>query len=101
MFLVGAYQDIMGDQHNLFGRVNEVHVFLEDDEEDGFYIEEAIEGSQIDEILPQIQYKSEYISRLMKKQVDAAVKADKIKPREGVKILNLYNGMLKSKTYLD
>lgn len=101
VFLVGAYQDIMGDQHNLFGRVNEVHVFLEDDEEDGFYIEEAIEGSQIDEILPQIQYKSEYISRLMKKQVDAAVKADKIKPREGVKILNLYNGMLKSKTYLD
>jgi len=100
IFLVGAYQDILGDQHNLFGRVNEVHVFLEDDEDDGFYVEEAIEGSSIEEILPQIQYKGEYISRLMKKQVDAAVKSDKIKPREGVKILNLYNNMLKSKTYL-
>ncbi len=100
VFLVGAYQDIMGDQHNLFGRVDEVHVFLEDDEEDGFYVEEAIEGSMIEDLLPQVQYKSEYISRLMKKQIDAAVKADKIKPREGVKILSQYNKMLKSKTYL-
>lgn len=98
--LVGAYQDILGDQHNLFGRVNEVHVFLEDDEEDGFYVEEAIEGINIDEILPQIQYKSEYVSRLMKKQIDAAVKADKIKPREGVRLLAQYNEALKSKTYL-
>jgi len=100
VFLVGAYQDIMGDQHNLFGRVNEVHVFLEDDEEDGFYIEESIEGSSVEELLPQIQYKSEYLSRLMKKQVDGAVKSDKIKPREGVKFLALYNRLLKSKTYL-
>ena len=50
-FLVGAYQDIMGDLHNLFGRVNEVHVFLDDDEEDGWYIEEAIDGSTIGEVL--------------------------------------------------
>ena len=98
--LVGAYQDILGDQHNLFGRVNEVHVFLEDDEDDGFYVEEAIEGISIDEILPQIQYKSEYVSRLMKKQIDAAVKADRIKPREGVKLMAHYNEVLKSKTYL-
>ena len=44
IFLVGAYQDIMGDLHNLFGRVDEVHVFLEDDEENGFYIEDSIKG---------------------------------------------------------
>src|ERR1022692_778739 len=43
-FLMGAYQDIMGDLHNLFGRVNEVHVFLEPDEAAGYYIEEIIEG---------------------------------------------------------
>ena len=36
IFLTGAYQDIMGDIHNLFGRVNEVHVFLDDDEECGY-----------------------------------------------------------------
>jgi len=43
--MVGAYQDIMGDLHNLFGRVTEVHVFLDPDEESGWYIEEVIEGS--------------------------------------------------------
>ena len=100
VFLVGAYQDIMGDQHNLFGRVDEVHVFLEDDEEDGFYVEEAIDGSTISDILPQIQYKDEILSRLMKKAVDAAIKTDKIKPREGVKMLAHYNRVLKGSTYL-
>lgn len=89
--MVGAYQDIMGDQHNLFGRVDEVHVFLEDDEEDGFYLEEAINGSTISDILSQIQYKDEILSRLMKAQVDRAVKSDKIKPREGVKMLANFN----------
>ena len=75
-------------------------IIFEDDEDDGFYVEEAIEGISIDEILPQIQYKSEYVSRLMKKQIDAAVKADRIKPREGVKLMAHYNEVLKSKTYL-
>lgn len=100
VFMVGAYQDIMGDQHNLFGRVDEVHVFLEDDEEDGFYLEEAINGSSVSDIISQIQYKDEILSRLMKSQVDKAIKADKIKPREGVKILSNYNKMLKGSTYL-
>src|SRR6266850_620231 len=44
-FLMGAYQDIMGDLHNLFGRVNEVHVFLDPDEPTGYYVEEVIEGN--------------------------------------------------------
>ncbi len=47
IFLLGAYQDIMGDLHNLFGRVNEAHIFLDADEESGFYIEETIPGSTI------------------------------------------------------
>ena len=51
VFMVGAYQDIMGDLHNLFGRVTEVHVFLDPDEESGWYIEEVIEGSTIGEVL--------------------------------------------------
>ncbi|HEX9493754.1 MAG TPA: biosynthetic arginine decarboxylase, partial [Thermoanaerobaculia bacterium] len=47
VFLTGAYQDIMGDLHNLFGRVNEVHIFLDTDEESGFYVEEEIPGQSI------------------------------------------------------
>lgn len=100
VFMVGAYQDIMGDLHNLFGRVNEVHVFLEDDEEDGFYIEETISGLKVDEVLSFIQYKSSDLLRLMKKQVDRATKADWVKPREGVRLLTLYENLLQSKTYL-
>lgn len=100
IFLVGAYQDIMGDLHNLFGRVNEVHVFLEEDEEDGFYIEQTIRGFTTDEVLGFIQYQGEDLVRAMKKQIDRATRADVVKPREGVRLLNLYTGMLKQKTYL-
>ncbi len=100
VFLVGAYQDILGDQHNLFGRVNEVHVFLDDDEENGFYIEDSIDGSSIEDVIPQIQYKPEYVSREMKKKIDSAIKSDLIKPREGVKMMARYNSALKGKTYL-
>ena len=43
-FLVGAYQDIMGDMHNLFGRVNEMHIYLDEDEDCGYYVEESSSG---------------------------------------------------------
>ena len=99
-FLVGAYQDIMGDLHNLFGRVNEVHVFLEDDEEDGFYIEDSIRGFSIDDVLGLTQYDGKLLARMLKKQIDQATKADRIKPREGTRILEKYASLLKGSTYL-
>lgn len=100
VFMVGAYQDIMGDLHNLFGRVDEVHVFLEDDEEDGFYIEESISGFRVEEVLDLIQYKSTELARTLKRQIDKATKADLVKPREGVRMLELYHRLLQDKTYL-
>ena len=75
VFMVGAYQDIMGDLHNLFGRVNEVHVFLDPDEESGWYIEEVIEGSTIGEVLAMTQWDKVELMRLLKTQVDSAIKA--------------------------
>lgn len=99
-FLMGAYQDIMGDLHNLFGRVNEVHVFLEDDEEDGFYIEDSIPGFSVNEVLKLTQYDGQMLSRKLKKQIDRATKEDQIKPREGTRILDEYLQVLKSQTYL-
>jgi len=100
VFLVGAYQDIMGDLHNLFGRVSEVHVFLEEDEEDGFYIEESIAPSKVNDVLKVIQHRGEDLARRLKRQVDAATKQDRVKPREGVRILDFYEGLLNSDTYL-
>lgn len=100
VFLVGAYQDIMGDLHNLFGRVNEVHVFLEDDEEDGFYIEDSIKGFTVNDVLGFTQYDGHILTRQMKKQIDRATKADCIKPREGTRMLDEYAELLRGHTYL-
>jgi len=99
-FLMGAYQDIMGDLHNLFGRVNEVHVFLEPDEPTGYYIEEIIEGNTIVQSLAAVQYDEKELERLMKAQVDDAIKADKMKPSEGMRLLDEYERGLKEYTYL-
>ncbi len=100
LFLVGAYQDIMGDLHNLFGRVHEVHVFLDEDEDSGWYIEEIIEGSTIAQVLALTQWHQPELGRLMKAQVDAAIKTDRLKPNEGMKLLNSYEKSLQGYTYL-
>ncbi len=101
VYLTGAYQDIMGDLHNLFGRVNEVHVFLEDDEPNGFYIEEALSGSRIADVIEGVQYQQEDLCRKMKAQIDAATRKDMVKPREGVRLLELYESQMLNKTYLN
>ena len=100
VFMVGAYQDIMGDLHNLFGRVTEVHVFLDPDEESGWYIEEVIEGSTIGEVLAMTQWDKVELMRLLKTQVDAAIKTDFLKPNEAMKLLDDYERLLQEYTYL-
>jgi arginine decarboxylase len=100
VFMVGAYQDIMGDLHNLFGRVTEVHVFLDPDEESGWYIEEVIEGSTIGEVLSMTQWDKVELMRLLKTQVDAAIKSDRLKPNDAMKLLSDYERLLQEYTYL-
>jgi arginine decarboxylase len=100
VFMVGAYQDIMGDLHNLFGRVTEVHVFLDEDEESGWYIEEVIEGSTVGEVLAMTQWDKVELMRLMKMQVDAAIKSDRLKPNDAMKLLADYERDLQGYTYL-
>jgi arginine decarboxylase len=100
VFMVGAYQDIMGDLHNLFGRVTEVHVFLDPDEECGWYIEEVIEGSTIGEVLSMTQWDKVELLRMLKAQVDAAIKGDRLKPNDGMKLLSDYERLLLEYTYL-
>ncbi len=100
VFLTGAYQDIMGDIHNLFGRVNEVHVFLDADEESGYYIEETIAGDTIGEVLIMTQYDMRDLSKKMKQQFDAAIKEDRLKPNEAMRLLADYERGLKDQTYL-
>jgi arginine decarboxylase len=99
-FLMGAYQDIMGDFHNLFGRVNEAHVFLDEDEDCGWYIEETLPGTTIAAVLSMTQWDEAELNRQMKAQVDAAIKGDRMKPAEAIRLLNSYEKALKDYTYL-
>ncbi len=101
VFLTGAYQDIMGDLHNLFGRVNEVHVFLEPDEPNGYYIEEALSGSRVADVIEGVQYQYEELCRRMKRQIDVATRKDLVKPREGVRLVEFFESQMLNKTYLN
>ena len=73
LFLTGAYQDVMGDMHNLFGRLNEVHVYCDDDDPADFYIEEVIKGASAQNVLSTMQYSPEIMARTIKRKIDRQV----------------------------
>lgn len=100
-FLTGAYQDIMGDLHNLFGKVNEVHVFLDETEPGGYYVEEVIRGNNIASVLSWIQYSPAHIEKEVKGLIDRRVREGTLKPREGVELQNFYEAVLQGYTYID
>src|ERR1700746_2799853 len=94
VFMVGAYHDIMGDLHNLFGRVTEVHVFLDPDEESGWYIEEVMGGITIREGLATPAWDKVELMLLLKTQVDNAIKTDQLKPNDAMRLLDDYERLL-------
>ncbi|MFA6029161.1 MAG: biosynthetic arginine decarboxylase [Elusimicrobiota bacterium] len=101
IFLMGAYQATMGDIHNLFGRVNEVHVFQDEEEPGGYYLEEIIHGQTVRDVLCGIQYSTFELLKMIKLALESQVKAGAIKPREGVDLMNLYDSVMQQYTYID
>ena len=101
IFLTGAYQDVMGDMHNLFGRINEVHVYSYDDDPKDFYIEEIIKGLSSKDVLSQMQYTPQMMAALMKKYIDKEIANGTILPREGIKLIDFYDACLENYTYLN
>lgn len=100
LFLTGAYQDVMGDMHNLFGRLNEVHIYCDDDDPSDFYIEEVIKGAAAQHVLATMQYSPEMMARTIKRKIDRQVHRGAILPREGVKLIDFYESCLEGYTYL-
>jgi len=100
LFLTGAYQDVMGDMHNLFGRLNEVHIFSYDDDPQDFYIEEMVPGSSVENVLDVMQYHPSTMAIDVKRLIDKEVANGQIPPREGVKWSDFYESCLKGYTYL-
>ncbi|MBU0480615.1 MAG: biosynthetic arginine decarboxylase [Proteobacteria bacterium] len=100
LFLTGAYQDVMGDMHNLFGRLNEVHIYCDDDDPADFYIEEVIKGTSAEKVLETMQYNPDMMARSVKKEIDRQIRDGNIQPREGVRLIDFYEECLEGYTYL-
>jgi arginine decarboxylase len=98
VFLVGAYQEILGDLHNLFGDTNAVHVTVD---KNGYEIEQIIDGETVAEVLEYVQYNPKKLVRTVETWVTSSVKAGKITAEEGKEFLSTYRSGLYGYTYLE
>src|SRR5216684_447503 len=98
-FLVGAYQEILGDLHNLFGDTNAVHVLL--DENGGVVLDAVIRGDTVREVLDYVQFQSKTLLEQFRKDVEAAVRDGHIGYEESGLLLRFYEDGLNGYTYLE
>ena len=98
VFLVGAYQEILGDLHNLFGDTNAVHVSVD---EKGYYIDQIIDGETVADVLEYVQYSPKKLVRTVETWVTKCVKEGKITVEEGKEFLSNYRSGLYGYTYLE
>ncbi|HKI97943.1 MAG TPA: biosynthetic arginine decarboxylase [bacterium] len=98
VFLTGAYQEILGDLHNLFGDTNAIHVALS---EDGWHYEQVIHGETVADVLNYVQFQPDMLVDRLERQVQAAVRAGHMTALEGKTFRNLYVAGLEGMTYLE
>lgn len=98
VFLVGAYQEILGDMHNLFGDTNAVHINVY---KDHYEIEQIIDGETVAEVLDYVQFSPKKLARNVEAWVTASMKAGTISPEEGRDFLSTYRSGLYGYTYLE
>ena len=97
VFLVGAYQEILGDMHNLFGDTNAAHISVKDDT---YHIDQLIDGETVEEVLEYVQYNPKKLVRQIEQWVTKCVKEGKISLEEGKEFLSNYRSGLYGYTYL-
>ena len=98
VFLVGAYQEILGDMHNLFGDTNAVHISVY---KDRYEIDQVIDGETVAEVLDYVQFNPKKLVRNVETWVTACMKAGTISPKEGREFLSNYRSGLYGYTYLE
>lgn len=98
VFLVGAYQEILGDMHNLFGDTNAVHISVY---KDHYEIDQVIDGETVAEVLDYVQYSPKKLVRNVETWVTRSMKEGKITPEEGREFLSNYRSGLYGYTYLE
>ena len=98
VFLVGAYQEILGDLHNLFGDTSAVHITVNDE---GYSIEQIIDGEPVADVLDYVEYNPKKLVRNLEAWVSKSMKQGVITPEEGRQFLNNYKSGLYGITYLE
>jgi arginine decarboxylase len=98
MFLVGAYQEILGDLHNLFGDTDAVHVKIDDDGQ--YAVEHIVEGDSVENVLAYVQYSKDALIGRVREIIDDARSRDQISEEESARLLQRYEQGLKGYTYL-
>lgn len=98
VFLVGAYQEILGDMHNLFGDTNAVHISVY---KDRYEIDRIIDGETVAEVLDYVQFNPKKLVRNVETWVTSSMKAGHISPEEGREFLSNYRSGLYGYTYLE
>ncbi|HQZ39254.1 MAG TPA: biosynthetic arginine decarboxylase [Vicinamibacterales bacterium] len=104
VFLVGAYQEILGDLHNLFGDTHAVHVSLADngdDGADGARVEHIIKGDSVREVLKYVEFDPEALMAKLRRDVEAAVNAGRMEDPQAGRLLKFYEEALMGYTYLE
>ncbi|MBU1625786.1 arginine decarboxylase, partial [bacterium] len=99
IFLAGAYQDILGDMHNLLGRVTDIYVFIDD--EGNFHINRITKGDSISQVITYADYDVEAVMSNFAQKVNAEVKKNAIPENQAKKLILKYNKLLSEYTYLD
>jgi arginine decarboxylase len=99
IFLVGAYQEILGDLHNLFGDTNTVHVGLS--EGGGYFIEHVLEGDTVTDVLKYVSYEKDDLLARVRRNVEVALKASRMSLAESRHLLKMYDEGLSGYTYLE
>jgi arginine decarboxylase len=99
VFLVGAYQEILGDLHNLFGDTHAVHVSV--DEQGETQIRDLVPGDTVAEVLSYVQFSPDQLRQKMRREVERAVRRKTLKRRESDRLMRFYSSGLKGYTYLE
>lgn len=98
VFLVGAYQEILGNMHNLFGDTNAVHISVD---KNGYTIDKTIDGETVADVLEYVQYSPKNLVRRLEIWVAKSVKEGKITSEEGKEFISNYRAGLYGYTYLE
>ncbi|ASV73468.1 Biosynthetic arginine decarboxylase [Thermogutta terrifontis] len=99
VFLVGAYQEILGDLHNLFGDTNAVHVGL--DEDGDVVVETVINGDTVREVLSYVEFDPNTLVVRLRNSLEEAIRRGRIDDRQAGRLLRFYESGLEGYTYLE